>query len=145
MSLACISRNNCIFGISGKFIGPVGEELVTATSCLVIWLAQAIEHSFDTQRSTTTCLKGKGMPSKVERWPSNEIECSIASHITTNIPFACYQLYGRNLQTKSSLYVSLSGPRWSPDSWSKGMLVRSSSLTAPRQKVNNFSKPKIFP
>ena len=39
-------------------------------------------------------------PSKVERGPSNEIVCSIADHITTNIPFTCYHLYGRNLQTK---------------------------------------------
>ena len=29
--------------------------------------------------------------------------CYSRGHITTNIPFACYQLYGRNLQTKSSL------------------------------------------
>ena len=28
------------------------------------------------------------------------IVCSIADHITTNIPFTCYHLYGRNLQTK---------------------------------------------
>ena len=40
------------------------------------------------------------MPSKVERGPSNEIVCSIADHITTNIPFTCYHLYGRNLQAK---------------------------------------------
>ena len=37
---------------------------------------------------------------KVERGPSNGIVCSIADHITTNIPFTCYHLYGRNLQTK---------------------------------------------
>ena len=50
-----------------------------------------------------TLILTQRSPSKVERWPSNEIECSIDGHITTNIPFACYQLYGRNLQTKSSL------------------------------------------
>ena len=45
-------------------------------------------------------------PSKVERGPSNEIVCSIADHITTNIPFTCYHLYGRNLQTKRHEHAS---------------------------------------
>ena len=34
---------------------------------------------------------------------NNRLSIPIDGHITTNIPFACYQLYGRNLQTKSSL------------------------------------------
>ena len=63
-----------------------------------MWRSQQIFLGID-----WTLILTQRSPSKVERWPSNEIECSIDGHITTNIPFACYQLYGHNLQTKSSL------------------------------------------
>ena len=58
-------------------------------------------------------------PSKVERGPSNEIVCSIADHITTNIPFTCYHLYGRNLQTKrhEPAIIVIIHPRKPPLEW----------------------------
>ena len=54
------------------------------------------------------------------------IMCSIADHITTNIPFTCYHLYGRNLQTKRH---EISDCRY---------------IYGPRNCVTNLARPGIM-